>query len=293
MRNKINIHLADLYNDTKKKLDNFNIESSEIDSKVIIKNILGLDDKDLIMNTELSLSKNASEKLSQVIAERTSGKPISRIFGNKEFFSMNFDINKFVLDPRPDTEVLVEVALNLIKKYHFKTILDLGIGSGCITAGILKNSEDTYVLGIDISEKAVRTAKNNLIKNDITNFDLIVGDWGQSLNKKFDIIVSNPPYIITENIQNLPKEVKFHDPLLSLDGGSDGLKSYRSIAYQTFDLLADNGFLLLEIGYSQYKYVEEIFLNHDFKLMNKVKDYNGLDRVLVFKKKKIKKIVEI
>ena len=148
------------------------------------------------------------------------------------------------------------------------------------------------VLGIDISEKAVRTAKNNLIKNDITNFDLIVGDWGQSLNKKFDIIVSNPPYIITEN-KNLPKEVKFHDPLLSLDGGSDGLKSYRSIAYQTFDLLADNGFLLLEIGYSQYKYVEEIFLNHDFKLMNKVKDYNGLDRVLVFKKKKIKKIVEI
>ena len=125
--------LSDLYSDTKKKLDNFNIESSEIDSKVIIKNILGLDDKDLIMNTELSLSKNASEKLSQVIAERTSGKPISRIFGNKEFFSMNFDINKFVLDPRPDTEVLVEIALNLIKKYHFKTILDLGIGSGCIT----------------------------------------------------------------------------------------------------------------------------------------------------------------
>ena len=141
LRNKINIHLADLYNDTKKKLDNFNIESSEIDSKVIIKNILGLDDKDLIMNTELSLSKNASEKLSQVIAERTSGKPISRIFGNKEFFSMNFDINKFVLDPRPDTEVLVETALHLIKKYHCKTILDFGIGSGCITAGILKNSE--------------------------------------------------------------------------------------------------------------------------------------------------------
>ena len=130
------------------------------------------------------------------------------------------------------------------------------------------------------------TLKNNIYFNKkISSF--------HKLNKKFDIIVSNPPYIITENIQNLQKEVKFHDPLLSLDGGSDGLKSYRSIAYQTFDLLADNGFLLLEIGYSQYKYVEEIFLNHDFKLMNKVKDYNGLDRVLVFKKKKIKKIVEI
>ena len=264
--------LSDLYSDTKKKLDNFNIESSEIDSKIIIKNILGLDDKDLIVNTELSLSKIARDKLSQVIAERTSGKPISRIFGNKEFFSMNFDINKFVLDPRPDTEVLVETALHFIKKYHCKTILDFGIGSGCITAGILKNSEGTYVLGIDISEKAVRTAKDNLIKNDITNFDLIVGDWGQSLNKKFDIIVSNPPYIITKNIQDLPKEVKFHDPLLSLDGGFDGLQSYRSIAYQSFDLLADDGFLLLEIGYSQYKNVEKIFINHDFKLINKVKD---------------------
>ena len=133
--------LSDLYNDTKKKLDNFNIESSEIDSKVIIKNVLGLEDKDLIVNTELYLSKIARDKLSKVIAERTSGKPISRIFGNKEFFSMNFDINKFVLDPRPDTEILVETALHFIKKYHFKTILDLGIGSGCITAGILKNSE--------------------------------------------------------------------------------------------------------------------------------------------------------
>ena len=285
--------LSDLYNDTKKKLDNFNIESSEIDSKVIIKNVLGLEDKDLIVNTELYLSKIARDKLSKVIAERTSGKPISRIFGNKEFFSMNFDINKFVLDPRPDTEILVETALHFIKKYHFKTILDLGIGSGCITAGILKNSEGTYVLGIDINEKAVRTAKDNLAKNEIFNFDLIVGDWGQSLNKKFDIIVSNPPYIITKNIQDLPKEVKFHDPLLSLDGGSDGLKSYRSIACQSFNLLADEGFLLLEIGYSQCKNVEEIFLNHGFKLINKVKDYNGLDRVLVFKKKKIKKIVEI
>ena len=214
--------LSEIHKNTKEKLDKFKIETSEIDSRAIIKKILGLNDKDFIMDTKISLSNKESEYLSKVVLQRLSGKPISRIFGSKEFFSMKFDINEFVLDPRPESEILVEKALDLIQENNLKSILELGVGSGCIIAAILSNSIGTKAVGIDISEKAIMTAKSNLIKNDIKNFNLIIGDWSLSINSKFDIIVSNPPYIKTYEVKHLAKNVKDHDPLISLDGGNDG-----------------------------------------------------------------------
>ena len=180
------MQISEIYKTTKKKLDNLNIESSEIDARVIIKNIFGCSDKELIMDNKISFSKKENDLLSKVITERLSGKPLSRIFGTKEFFSMDFVINKYVLDPRPDSEILVEEALRYIKENNFKFILEFGVGSGCIMGGILKNSEEVYALGVDISEKAINTAKVNLLKNNISNFDLVVGDWGSCINKKFD-----------------------------------------------------------------------------------------------------------
>ena len=133
------------------------------------------------------------------------------------------------------------------------------------------------------------TAKSNLIKNGIKSFNLIVSDWGLSLNRAFDIIISNPPYVKTNEIKNLDANVKDHDPLISLDGGVDGLDCYRIIANQSRHLIKDKGYVLVEIGHDQGKSVEKIFGNNDFLLTNKVKDYNKLDRVLIFVKKKIKK----
>ena len=281
--------LSEIYKTTKKKLDKSNIETSGIDARAIIKNVLGCSDKEIIMNEEISLSKNENDLLSRVISERLSGKPISKIFGSKEFFSMDFKVNEYVLDPRPESEILVEVALDYIKKNNFELILEFGVGSGCIIAGILKNAEKAYALGVDISEKAVNTAKTNLHNNKIKNFDLIVGDWGLCINRKFDLIISNPPYIKTDDINNLANEVKKNDPLLSLDGGSDGLNCYRAIAGQSSKLLNRQGFIIVEIGFDQAKNVEQIFFENNFLLINKVKDISKLDRVLIFMKKKIKK----
>tara|TARA_B100001109_G_C18847451_1_gene467563 strand:- start:495 stop:1346 length:852 start_codon:yes stop_codon:yes gene_type:complete len=281
--------LSEIYKTTKKKLDKSNIETSEIDARAIIRNVLGYSDKEIIMNEEISLSKNENDLLSRVISERLSGKPISKIFGSKEFFSMDFKVNEYVLDPRPESEILVEVALDYIKKNNFELILEFGVGSGCIIAGILKNAEKAYALGVDISEKAVNTAKTNLHNNKIKNFDLIVGDWGLCINRKFDLIISNPPYIKTDDINNLANEVKKNDPLLSLDGGSDGLNCYRAIAGQSSKLLNRQGFIIVEIGFDQAKNVEQIFFENNFLLINKVKDISKLDRVLIFMKKKIKK----
>ena len=281
--------LSEIHKNTKEKFDKFQIETSEIDSRAIIKKILGLNDKDFIMDIEISLSLKENQCLSKVISERLSGKPLSRIFGSKEFFSMRFAINEFVLDPRPESEILVEKALDLIQENNFKSILELGVGSGCIIAAILSNSIGTKAVGIDISEQAIMTAKSNLIKNDIKNFNLIIGDWSLSINSKFDIIVSNPPYIKTNEVKHLAKNVKDHDPLISLDGGNDGLDCYRAIASQSTNLVKDKGYILVEIGHDQAIEVEKIFGNNDFLLINKVKDYSKLDRVLIFTKKKIKK----
>ena len=281
--------LSEIHRNTKEKFDELKIQTSEIESRTIIKKILGLSDKDFIMDIKISLSNKESEYLSKVILQRLSGKPLSRIFGSKEFFSMKFDINEFVLDPRPESEILVEKTLDLIQENNLKSILEFGVGSGCIIAAILSNSIGTKAVGIDISEKAIMTAKSNLIKNGIKNFDLIVGDWGSSLDRSFDIIVSNPPYIKSNDIKNLDKNVKDHDPLISLDGGNDGLDCFRAIANQGTYLIKNKGYILVEIGHDQTKGVEKIFGNNDFLLINKVKDYSKLDRVLIFVKKKIKK----
>jgi len=281
--------LSEIHKSTKEKFDEFNIQTSEIDSRAIIKKILNLSDKDFIMNIKISLSDKESEYLSKVVSQRLSGKPLSRIFGGKEFFSMKFDLNEFVLDPRPESEILVGKALDLIQENNLKSILDLGVGSGCIIAAILSNSIGTKAVGVDISEKAIMTAKSNLIKNDIKNFDLVVGNWGLALDSTFDIIVSNPPYIKSNDIKNLDKNVKDHDPLISLDGGNDGLDCFRAIANQSTYLIKNKGYILVEIGHDQAKGVEKIFGNNDFLLINKVKDYSKLDRVLIFAKKKIKK----
>jgi len=281
--------LSEIHKSTKEKFDEFEIQTSEIDSRTIIKKILNLSDKDFIMDTKISLSNKESEYLSKVVLQRLSGKPLSRIFGSKEFFSMKFDVNEFVLDPRPESEILVEKALHLIQENNLKSILELGVGSGCIIAAILSNSIGTKAVGVDISEQAIMTAKSNLIKNGIKSFNLIVSDWGLSLNRAFDIIISNPPYIKTNEIKNLNKNVKDHDPLISLDGGLDGLDCYRVIANQSTHLINEKGYILFEIGHDQAKGVEKIFGNNDFLLTNKVKDYSNLDRVLIFVKKKIKK----
>ena len=281
--------LSEIHRNTKEKFDKFKILTSEIDSRSIIKEILDLSDKDFITDIKISLSNKESEYLSKVIDQRLSGKPLSRIFGSKEFFSMKFDINEFVLDPRPESEILVQKAIDLIQENNLKSILELGVGSGCIIAAILSNSMGTKAVGLDISEKAIMTAKSNLIKNGIKNFDLVVGDWGLSLDRTFDIIVSNPPYIKSNDIKHLAKNVKDHDPLISLDGGNDGLDCYKAIASQSTNLVKDKGYILVEIGHDQAKGVEKIFGNNDFFLINKVKDYSKLDRVLIFTKKKIKK----
>ena len=259
------------------------IETSELDARIILKEVLSLDDKDLILKESLDIPEEMIEKIITIESRRLNGEPISKIFKKRDFYNSTFVISNDVLDPRPETELIVEIANNYINKNEVKNILDLGTGSGCILLSILKENRMINGLGIDLSKEAISIAKQNSKKLNLeTQSNFLVSNWMSSVNYKYDLVVSNPPYIASEDIKKLSKSVKIYDPILSLDGGDDGLNSYRLIASDLKRIISMNALIIIEIGYNQSLQVIDIFKKNDFKLIKKYNDINGLDRVLTF-----------
>ena len=276
-----------ILSEIKKKLSkNFlisGIETAELDARLILKEILSFDDKELIINENYHIPKGFIKEIFAIEKRRLKGEPISKIFKKRDFYKSTFIISNDVLDPRPETELIVEIANNFIKKNEVKNILDLGTGSGCILLSILKENKMINGLGIDLSKEAINIAQKNSKKLQLdkqSNF--LISNWMEAINFKYDIVVSNPPYIASKEIEKLPKEVKNFDPFLSLDGGDDGLNCYRVIVEDLKRVINKNAIIIIEIGYNQSNSVEEIFKNNDFKLLKKYNDINGLDRVLTF-----------
>ncbi len=277
----------------KKKLShNFlisGIETYELDARLVLKEVLSFDDKDLILKENHNIPLELVKKILAIGERRLKGEPISKIFKKRDFYKSTFLISNDVLDPRPETELIVEIANNFIKKNEVKNILDLGTGSGCILLSLLKENKMINGLGIDLSKEAINIAQKNSKKLQLdkqSNF--LISNWMDSINFKYDIVVSNPPYIGSKDIKKLSKDVKNYDPLLSLDGGDDGLNCYRTIVKDLKRIINKNAIIIMEIGYNQSKSVIEIFKKKGFKLIKKYNDINGLDRVLTFQKKKIK-----
>ena len=259
------------------------IETPELDARIILKEVLSLDDKDLILKESLDIPEEMIEKIIAIESRRLNGEPISKIFKKRDFYNSTFVISNDVLDPRPETELIVEIANNYINKNEVKNILDLGTGSGCILLSILKENRMINGLGIDLSKDAISIAKQNSKKLNLeTQSNFLVSNWMSSVNYKYDLVVSNPPYIASEDIKKLSKSVKIYDPILSLDGGDDGLNSYRLIASDLKRIISMNALIIIEIGYNQSLQVIDIFKKNDFKLIKKYNDINGLDRVLTF-----------
>ena len=262
----------------------FGIETPELDARIILKEVLSLDDKDLILKDSLDIPDEMIEEIIAIESRRLNGEPISKIFKKRDFYNSTFLISNDVLDPRPETELIVEIANNYINKNEVKNILDLGTGSGCILLSILKENKMINGLGIDLSKDAISIAKQNSKKLNLeTQSNFLVSNWMSSVNYKYDLVVSNPPYIASEDIKKLSKSVKIYDPILSLDGGDDGLNSYRLIASDLKRIISMNAIIIIEIGYNQSLQVIDIFKKNDFKLIKKYNDINGLDRVLTFR----------
>ena len=276
-----------ILSEIKKKLSkNFSIsgiDTAELDARLILKEILSFDDKELIIKENYNIPEGIIREIFAIEERRLKGEPISKIFKKRDFYKSKFIISNDVLDPRPETELIVEIANKYIKKNDVKNILDLGTGSGCILLSVLKENKMINGLGIDLSKEAINIAQKNSKKLQVekqSNF--LISNWMESINFKFDIVVSNPPYIPSKDIKKLSKDVKKFDPLISLDGGEDGLSCYRLIVKDLKRVITKNAIIIIEIGCNQSKLVEEIFKKNDFKLIKKYNDINGLDRVLTF-----------
>ena len=216
---------------------------------------------------------------------RSKNEPIAYIFGEKEFWSKSFNVNKHTLIPRPDTELLVD---GLLKKFKGKkiSILDIGTGSGCIIVSLLTNLRQSIGTGIDISKKAILTAKKNVERYKLNNrIKLINKSFENIFDKKFDLIVSNPPYIERKAIKNLSDDIKKHEPRMALDGGNDGLDLIKKVIYKSNDILKINGMLAIEIGNEQIKKVSKILTDNNFRAGNFIKDYKNNVRCIIAYKK--------
>ena len=267
-------------------LKNHNIHSHELDAQIILSNIMGVKRESLITNNEINISKKIMEKYDSAIKRRIKKEPVAYIIGKKEFWSEDFMVNHGTLIPRPETELLIYKIINFFKNKKIN-ILDIGTGSGCILLSILKELNFSRGIGIDISAKAIQMAKVNSKNLNLfyrSKFKVI------DLNKfnigKYDLIVSNPPYIPSRDIKNLSKDITNYEPLTALNGGSDGLDLIKKVIYKSNHLLKREGLLALEIGHSQYQKVSYILRSNGYREMSKEYDFNRNVRCIISTKVK-------
>ena len=261
-------------------IDN-NIISDKLDSDILMSLAIIKNKKFIILNLHKEIKKRDLDYFDNLIQERAKSKPIAQIIKKKDFWKYEFIVNNNVLIPRPDTEILIEQALKLVKNKDKLQILDIGIGSGCILISILKEKKNFIGTGIDISNKSLQISKVNgqklrinnrlrLFKSNIDNFN----------TGKYDLIVSNPPYIKKSNLKCLEKDIGF-EPKQALDGGLDGLSEIRKVINKSSELIKRSGHFIIEIGFDQKNKVKKILRDKGFYIKKTVKDLSNHDRCIV------------
>ena len=259
--------------------------SPKLEVELILCYLLQKDRIYLHLNRKEEVSEEIKDKFYKLAEKRNNGYPLQYITNSQEFMGLDFYVQEGVLIPRPDTETLVETVINIVKERYNKEIkiLDLGTGSGAIALSLAYYLRNSFVTAIDISDIAVETTKINIKKHNLNNIKVIKGNiFEDILGEKFDVLVSNPPYIESDEIKNLQTEVSVYEPRLALDGGVDGLDYYKPIVELFKKICEENGVLAVEIGRQQKKSVEEIFLNSKaFKEVKAYRDLAGNDRVII------------
>jgi release factor glutamine methyltransferase len=265
------------------------IETAQRDARLLLLDAAGIKHADLLSGARVPLG-DAAAKLAENAARRVTREPVARILGEWEFWSMPFTLTPDTLVPRPDSETVVAAALIGLKERRHKAegvrILDLGTGSGCLLIALLKELPGATGLGTDVSQGALETAGFNATRNGVGDrADFIQSDWEKAIEGRFDVIVSNPPYIADKVIEGLDAEVRVHDPVLALSGGKDGLDAYRAIAAALPSLLNEGGFATLEIGSDQAETVPAIFLKAGFDIEGPFADFGARPRAITVRPK--------
>ena len=273
--------IAELLKSGSKALKLNKIETHQLDSEVVLSNLLKKPRENLIINLNQKVSKTVVQNFKKLISRRANREPLAYILKKKEFWSKDFFVDRSTLIPRPETELLCE---KIIKIFNNKSlyILDIGTGSGCIILSILGELKGAKGIGIDISKKAILIAKKNRSKLDLKKKVKFFNKSIEDVNGcKFDLIVSNPPYIRTSDIKNLSDDVKRFEPKIALDGGKDGLDVIKKVIYKSSTILKKLGWLALEIGNGQHHKVSQILKKQNFKEKLLVKDYKNNVRCIL------------
>jgi release factor glutamine methyltransferase len=275
--------LQDLIRQTRQRFQDSGLITPDLDARFLIQDLLHLSDTDLISSSN-DVTPDQISLIESAIQRRLAGEPVSRILGYREFWGRKFFLSAATLDPRPDTETLIEAALGWVKthpKDHPLRILDLGTGTGCILLTLIHEIPDSIGVGIDISEEACKTARRNADEQKISSRVTIqCSDWVQSLSGTFDLIVSNPPYIPTHVIPSLSAEVQNHDPILALDGGMDGLEPYKFLLSNLKKFLEPGGVVFFEIGDGQLADLTGLVRDSGATLSRVHNDLGGVSRVV-------------
>ena len=264
-------------------LKNNNVPNYNLDARILLAYLLSLENKYFM--SDIKVTNKDKENFFSTIKDRINGKPVSKIISRRDFWETEFYINSSTLDPRPDSEILVKSALEVNKFINKEkiNILELGVGSGCILLSLLNEINGSIGIGIDKDIEALKVAQLNALNMKISEkVSFIASNWTKSIKGKFDIIISNPPYIKSSNIINLQKEVKNHDPLIALDGGEDGLICYKEIMKNIKGLMKKNAFLLLEIDSWQGNIIIELSKKNHLKFFSIKKDLSGKERCIIF-----------
>ena len=275
------MNILELLNLSSEKLKYKNIPSYKLDSEILISKVLKKKREEVLINLNAELNSKQIRNFNDLICRRSLKEPVAYILREKEFWSKKFEVSFDTLIPRPETELLVE-KLSKIYKGKSISILDIGAGSGCILISLLSELNNAKGTGIDVSKKAVLLSNRNLKKHKMANRAKFLHKSVDDLwNNKFDLIVSNPPYLKRGELKNLDEDIKSFEPLLALDGGNDGLDVIRKVIYKAKEILKINGLLALEIGNGQLKNVSKILIKNNFRIKYNIRDYNENTRCII------------
>ena len=263
-------------------LQKYNIQSARLDSEILMSLAIKKEREYIILNSDKELKNESFSIFQDLIIKRSKGKPIAYLIGKKNFWKNEFIVSEDILIPRPDTEILIEHTLRIVKRKSSLNLLEIGVGSGCIILSILNEKKDFYGTGIDISKKCVEISKINALKLNLSNrVKFLKSDVDNFFYGKYDLIISNPPYIKKLDLKYLERDVVNFEPKLALDGGLEGLSKIKKVIDRSSSLLKKNGKLILEIAFDSKDKVKKLLKDKGFYINEIIKDYAKNDRCVI------------